>query len=490
MSEGVPGDYRRTFAVLAVGAAVFALTQSMVSPILPLLQVKLHTDQNTVTWVITSWFLSAAVCTPILGRVGDKVGKKRVLVGVLIASAVGSVFAAVATSLDTMIIGRVILGASGGLLPLSFGIIREEFPRERVPGSVGVISSLLAIGGGVGLLITGPIVHTIGYRWLFWIPAIVVLIAAVAAHFVIPESRIRAVGKINWAAAALLSTWLIALLLAVSKVHEWGLISVPVLALIAFAIVTAMVWVSVEIRSSFPLVDMRMMRIPAVWTTNLVAFLFGLGLYAMGAFLPAFLQSPHGTGYGFAASITESGLIALPQTATQFLFGVTAGYWTRRFGARPLLIVGSAVAVPAFMILAFAHHHLWEVVPALILMGAAFGLAFSAMSNIIVDSVPSHQTGIASGISANLRTVGGAIGGALMASVVTARLLPSGHPTDSGYTHGFAMLGAIMVLATGAGLLIPKLKTVRDEHQIEQAAMNHPQAAIIGAGIIVGDDPE
>jgi EmrB/QacA subfamily drug resistance transporter len=490
MSEGVPGDYRRTFAVLAVGAAVFALTQSMVSPILPLLQRNLHTDQNTVTWVITSWFLSAAVCTPILGRIGDKVGKKRVLVAVLIASAVGSVLAALATSMATMIFGRVILGASGGLLPLSFGIIREEFPRERVPGSVGVISSLLAIGGGVGLLIAGPIGHTIGYRWLFWIPAIVVLIAAVGAHFVIPESRVRAVGRINWAAAVLLSIWLVALLLAVSKVHEWGLISARVLALLGFAIVAAAVWVSVEIRSDFPLVDMRMMRIPAVWTTNLVAFLFGLGLYAMGAFLPAFLQTPSGTGYGFGASITESGLIALPQTVTQFLFGVTAGYWTRRFGARPLLIAGSAVAVPAFMILAFAHHELWQVVAALILMGAAFGLAFSAMSNIIVDSVPSHQTGIASGISANLRTVGGAIGGALMASVVTARLLPSGHPTDSGYTHGFAMLGGIMVLATGAGLLIPRLKTVRDEHQIEQAAMNHPQAAIIGAGIIVGDDPE
>jgi EmrB/QacA subfamily drug resistance transporter len=483
--------YQLTFVVLAVGASAYSLLQSLVSPVLPLLETNLHTSQSTVTWVLTAYLLSASVFTPILGRVGDMVGKVRVLVIVLAVLAVGSILAALATSISVMIIARAIQGVGGGVIPLAFGIIRDEFPREKVAGAVGVIAALLAVGGGLGLVLAGPIVNVLDYHWLFWIPGVVVAAAAVATHFVIPESLVRTPGRISWLAAILLSAWLVALLVAVSEAPSWGWGSPKVIILIVAAIVLAAAWVAVELRSVQPLIDMKMMRVPAVWTTNLVALLFGVGLYSIFAFLPEFLQTPSTAGYGFTASITESGLIVLPMAVTMFIFGTLSGPLSNRVGSRLVLIVGSVASVPSMVILAFAHDHIWEIVVAMVLLGAGFGLAFSAMSNLIVESVPSHQTGVASGMNANIRTIGGSIGAAVMASIVTANAGPTGLPKESGYTSGFTMLAVALVLAALAGLLIPRHRNaIRDAHQQEQAGMSHAELAIVAGGTIVGDDPE
>jgi EmrB/QacA subfamily drug resistance transporter len=482
--------YQLTFVVLAAGAGSFSLLQSLVSPVLPLLETSLHTNQSTVTWVLTAYLLSASVFTPILGRIGDMVGKEKVLVAVLATLTVGSILAAVATSIGLMIVARAIQGVGGGVIPLAFGIIRDEFPREKVAGAVGVIAPLLAVGGGRGRVLAGPIVNVLDYHWLFWIPGIVVAIAAVTTHLVIPESPIRTPGKINWTAAGLLSGWLVALLLAVSEAPDWGWGSPAVIGLFVAAVVLAVAWVITELRSHQPLIDMQMMRIPAVWTTKLVALLFGAGMYSVFAFLPEFVQTPSSAGYGFTASVTESGLIVLPMAVAMFLFGVTSGRLSKRFGAKAVLVSGSAISIVPFLMMAFAHGAIWEIVIAMMLLGTGFGLAFSAMSNIIVDAVPSSQTGVASGMNANIRTIGGSIGAAVMASVITSNALPDGLPKEAGYTHGFTMLAVILVLAALAGLLIPRLRVVRDAHQREQADLCHAELALVAAGTIVGDESE
>ena len=483
-------SYRVTFVMLAAGVGAFSLLQSMISPVLPLLQTSLGTTQNTVTWVLTAYLLSASVCTPILGRVGDMVGKKRVLVAVLCTLAMGSALAAVATSISVMIVARVIQGAGGGLIPLSFGIVRDEFPREKVASAIGVLAALLAVGGGLGLVLAGPIVNLLDYHWLFWIPGAVVAVSAVVTHFVVPESEVRTPGRISiWAAAAALG-----LAHRVAPGSERG----TVLGLgisrradtVRDAAVLAAAWIAVELHSANPLIDMRMMRLPAVWTTNLVALLFGFGMYSLFAFIPQFVQAPDTAGYGFAASITQSGLIVLPMALMMFVFGSISGPLSGRFGARAVLITGSAMSVVPFILLALAHQHIYEVALSMTLLGAGFGLAFSAMSNIVVDSVPTHQTGVASGMNANIRTIGGALGAALTASVITSSLQSNGLPTESGYTRGFLMLGVAAILATLAATLIPRSHPARDAHQVEQAEMTHAAAALIPGATIVGDEPE
>jgi MFS family permease len=257
--------YQVTFVVLAVGVGAFALLQSLTTPALPAIQVALDTSQTNVTWVLTAYLLSASIFTPIVGRLGDMNGKKKMFVIALIALALGSLLAALATSLPVMIAARAVQGIGGGVLPLAFGIIRDEFPEDKVAGAVGLTAALTAIGAGVGIVLAGPIVAALDYHWLFWIPMIMVVVATVAALLFVLESQQRTPGRINWAAALLMSSWLVALLLAVNRAPSWGWTSGAVLGLLVAAVVLALAWVRVEIRSTNPLIDMRMMAIRAVW---------------------------------------------------------------------------------------------------------------------------------------------------------------------------------------------------------------------------------
>jgi EmrB/QacA subfamily drug resistance transporter len=458
---GKRAHYQVTFGVLSVGVAAYAMLQSLVIPVLSTIQQDLHTSQDTVTWVLTAYLLSASVMTPILGRVGDMIGKERIFVATLVALAVGSVLAAVATSIGVMIVARVIQGCAGGMLPVAFGIIRDEFPKEKVTGAVGILASLTAAGAGLGIVLAGPIVKALNYHWLFWLPAIFTAIAAVGAVLFVPESPVRSPGRIAWLPAVALSAWLVALLVALSEGPDWGWGSARVIGLLAAAVVVAAAWVASEFRAATPLIDMKMMRLPAVWTSNLVALLLGIGMYATFAFLPEFVQTPRSAGYGFGASITLSGLMLLPSTITMFITGLFAGRLAQALGGKVLVIAGCVIGCVAMAILAFAHAHEWEIFVSNGIMGVGLGLAFSAMSALVVAAVPISQTGVASGMNANIRTIGGSVGAAVMASIVTARLEPSGFPKESGYTIGFAAMGVGLVLAAVAGLLIPSARRPR-----------------------------
>jgi EmrB/QacA subfamily drug resistance transporter len=471
-----------TLAVLASGVAAFGLLQSLVLPALPTIERSLHTSQDTVTWVLTGYLLSASIFTPILGRVGDMIGKKQVLVVALGALAVGSLLAALADSISVMLVARAIQGVGGGVVPLTFGIIRDEFPHEKVPGAVGAIAALSSAGAGLGIVLGGPIVDTLGYHWLFWLPLIMVTIATVAAHLLVPESPIRSPGRINWGAAVLLSGWLVAVLVGVSEAPSWGWGSTRVLGLLSLGVLVAIAWFLSESRSDHPLIDMKMMRRPALWTTNLVALLFGVGLYAIFAFLPEFVQTPRSAGYGFGASVTESGLLLLPMTVALFFLGLASGPLTKRFGSKLVLLTGTIIGVMPFVILSSAHDAVWEIVLSTALLGAGFGLAFSAMPAIIVAAVPAEQTGVANGMNANIRTIGGAIGASAMASVVTSGAR-HGVPQVAGYVHGFEMLGAIAVVAALASLLVPGTR-----RGSEPPELLHAELAILAGGTLAGDE--
>jgi MFS family permease len=407
------------------------------------------------------------------------------LVATLLALAAGSVLAGLAQSVGVLILARAIQGIGGAVLPLSFGIIRDEFPGAKVATGVGVVAAMAAVGGGAGIVLAGPIVSHLNYHWLFWIPLVITLIAAVCAYFFVPESPIRTPGKISWLAAVLLSGWLVALLIGVSEAPTWGWGSPKVIGLILLALVIGIAWVMVELRAREPLIDMHMMRVPAVWTNNLVAFMFGIGMYSVIGFLPEFLQSPKSTGYGFGASIIQSGLYLLPLTVTMFIFGMLSGRIAARFGSKSAVIIGSMFSLTAYLVLAFAHNDPWEIYLASTLLGVGLGLAFSAMSNLIVQAVPPAQTGVASGMNANIRTIGGAVGAAVMSSIITSTLMSDGYPAASGYTRGFAFLAAMTLVAIVAAIFIPTTPRVAaGEDQDHQHHLEHAELAMVPGGTI------
>jgi EmrB/QacA subfamily drug resistance transporter len=467
-AEGIDRPAARhglVLGVLALGGAAYALLQSLVVPALTVLQDDLNASASGVAWIFTSYLLAASVVTPIAGRLGDVFGKKRVLVIALAGLALGSLMAAVVSTLSLMIVARVIQGLGGAIFPLAFGIIRDEFPPTRIAGSIGLMSGLLGIGGGLGIVLSGVILDHLSYHWLFWIPLVVTLIATVLTMFFVPESPVRAPSGINWLGAVLLSGWLTSLLLALSEGHSWGWGSPKTLGLAALAGALAVLWVRAELRSRHPLVDMSVMRLRPVWTTNLSALLLGFGMYSAFVLIPQFVQVPESTGYGYGATVTQAGLFLVPSTFAMLLFAPVAGRLSNSVGSKVPLVLGTAVTTLAFVVLVLESSR-WEIYLASMLLGIGIGLAFASLANLIVDAVPRDQTGVATGMNTIVRTIGGAFGAQVAVSILAGHTLTDGYPSEHGYTMTFAICFLVMVAAVAASLLVPGR---RREHGVPAA---------------------
>jgi EmrB/QacA subfamily drug resistance transporter len=448
--------YGLTFAVLAVAAATFAVLQSLVAPALPEIQRDLHASATAVTWVLTAYLLSASILTPIIGRLGDMFGKERTLVYSLAMLAAGTLLAALATNINVLIAARVIQGGGGAIFPLAFGIIRDEFPRERVAHGIAMISAILGIGAGLGIVLAGPIVAALSYHWLFWFPFALVVVATIATVFFVPESPIKVPGRVNWTGAALLSGWLVCLLVAISEGSTWGWGDARIAGLLAAAAVLLVVWIGNEQRAAEPLVDMTMMRIRGVWTVNAAAFLVGAGMYSSFVLIPLFTEMPRAAGYGFHASVTQAGLFMLPSTVAMLVVSPLAGRLANRVGSRVPLVLGSLATCLAFVFLAAVHDQPWEFYVGTALLGIGIGLAFASLANLIVEAVPPEQTGVATGMNTVMRSLGGSVGSQIGASVIAATVVGTALPTEHGFTVAFVVAAAACALAALASLAVPR----------------------------------
>lgn len=314
--------------------------------------------------VVARWLADDRAAAPAIREWRSGRPLRALLQGVIITEAgpaVGTLLAAVASSLGLIIVGRFIQGAAGGIFPLAFGIVRDEFPREKVAGSIGLLSAILGVGGGAGIVLSGVIIQHLSYHWLFWIPLVAIVLAAVATWRYIPESPVRVPGRINWLAATLMTLGISAVLLAISETTTWGWGSARTLGLILVGVAFSVSWIAVEVRSREPLIDMTMMRVRGVWTTNTVAFLLGAGMYSSFIVFPQFAQLPRSTGFGFGASVVVSGLYLVPSAIGMTILGVYAGRISARFGSRAALLAGTAFTTASFALLVVAHGHPYDL---------------------------------------------------------------------------------------------------------------------------------
>jgi EmrB/QacA subfamily drug resistance transporter len=460
--------YGLTFAVLALAGATYAVLQSLVAPAIPEIQHEFHTSTTSAAWVLTAYLLSASIFTPILGRLGDMFGKERMLVAVLVVLAAGTLLAAIATNITVLIAGRVIQGAGGAIFPIAFGIIRDEFPREKIPHGVALISAILGVGGGLGIVLAGPIISALSIHWLFWFPLILVVIATILTILFIPESPIKTPGRINWGGAVLLSAWLVCLLVGISEGASWGWTDPRTLGLFVAAAVLLAAWVANELRAPEPLVDMAMMRIRGVWTVNAAAFLIGAGMYSSFVLLPQFTETPTSAGYGFGASVTQAGLFLLPSTVMMLIVSPLAGRMSARVGSRVPLVGGSIGCCLAFVLLAIAHDQRWEIYVASGILGIGIGLAFASLANLIVEAVRPEQTGVATGMNTVMRSLGGSVGSQIGASVIAGTVVGTALPTEHGFELAFIIAAAACFLGAVASLAVPRP---------QRAPVAHPAAA-------------
>ena len=435
--------------VLAGSGMVYALLQGLVIPVLPLFGAVFGVAGQDTAWILTAYLLSAAVMTAVGGRLGDIFGKRRMLALALVVAAAGTALsgAAPTTVVGVMIAGRVLQGAAAAAFPLAFAILREQLPAGRTSGANAVVSAIYGIGGGLGIILAGPITEHLGWRWLFWLPMMLAAVCLAGVVTLLPESPARTGQRVSWLAAALLSGGLVALLVAISQGHAWGWGSSRVAGLLAAAAVLFAAWVITEMRAAVPLVDMRMMRLRGVWTTNAAAVLLGFGVLGLFVLIPAMVELPRIGGFGFGASITGAGLYLLPAVVAMPAFAIAAGAAHRLAGSKPPMAAGSLISMAGFAFLAADHGSSWQVYLGSAIVGAGIGLSFAAMANLIVTAVRPEQTGVATGMNILARTVGGSLGGQVAASVLAANTGPHGLPAEHGFTVSF-VIGAIGLAAS------------------------------------------
>ena len=444
-----------TLLILGIGALAFVLAQTSVIPALGEMQREFEASTSDITWLVSAYLLAASIATPIFGRLGDMFGKERLLAVSLALFAIGSGVSAVADSLGVMIAGRALQGLGGGVFPLSFGIIRDEFPREKVPTGIALLGAIAAIGGGIGLPLGGVLVDEAGFQWIFWMSVVMGVLATVTTYLFVPESPVRTPGRVDFAGAAILAAGLTALLVAISRAGQWGWGSVETLGLIAAGLVLLVAFVRFERAQNEPLINMQTLGKPSVLTTNIATLLVGFGLFGTFILVPQLAGLPEGGEIGLGLTATEAGLLLAPGSLVALLIAPFVGRLGERIGSKLPLLAGCAIAAAALVGMAFAHDSTDVLILWSCILSIGVGAAFAAIPNLIVDAVDEHETGEATGVNTIMRNVGAALGSQVAGSIVAGHVLQNGLPQDVGFEIAFLMGAAGAVAAALCVLLIP-----------------------------------
>ena len=457
-STGASPAYGGRFVpwVLVVGALDAGLEQFMVLPILPAVQREIGVSLGASAWLVTGFLLAAVVAAPLFSRLGDMVGKRRVLLASIGAFAAGSLVCALTDSLAGLIAGRVLQGMGAALGPLALGLARDRAPRDRAPIWIGLLIATAGAGAAVGLLLGGLLVDHGSVAAVFWFLFAFAAALILMVWRLVPETATRDTARPDWWGGLLLALGLLSLLLAISQGNRWGWSSVRVVLLVTSAAVLLAVFVVVERRAAAPLVDMRLMAQRPTWSANLAAFAMGFSLFIAGVIVPQIATLPESSGYGFGLTFTQTGLVLFPGAVAILLGGWASGSLVRLLGARALTAIGAAAAAAAYAVLALDHDSLASVVAANIVLGAGIGLAFAAITNLVIGSVDRRQTSVFAATTAVSRSVGAARGAQVAAAIVVAAgLAESGFPADRGFMGAFALGLVASIVALAATIAIP-----------------------------------
>jgi MFS family permease len=424
---------RTTRLALPVACYVVLLVsalQTLVVPVVSNIQADLGVSPSAASWVVTANLLAAAVFTPMLGRLGDLHGRRPVMLGVLIVVLLGSMLAATTSSLPLLLAGRVAQAAIFGLFPLAIGVLREELPPQRLTGAMALVSGMLSVGAGFGLVVTGLLMrHGGDYHELFWLSAALTAIG-LAGVWLLPRRVGAATGSLDWVGAALLGLGLVLLILPLEEGNGWGWGSARVLGSLAGAVVGLVAFVLFERRVTHPLVSTRMLSHRPIVVANAAGLFLGFAMFAVFLTVSALVQTPHDVaGYGFGASVLAASLVyLLPGTAGGVISAPLGGRLVARFGAKTTLVTAAVVAGIGFAMLAALHSATWEVIIGALVVNTAVTFGYAALPTLLIAHVEPAETGIANSVNSIARSVGMSLGTAFVVTMMTRNPIPGPVP--------------------------------------------------------------
>lgn len=465
-SRHIRGGDAATAAVgfLVVMEFASGLLQGWFSPLLPAIGERFDASSAALNWVSAMYLLGTAACVPLIAKLGDLFGHKRLLVVATASVAFGSFVVAFAPSFEWLLGGRALQAPLAAFLPLEFAIVRDR-NAATAGRSIGRLVGSLTLGAAVGGLLSGFLLDSVigDVSVVLLVPAVLMTICLAVVYFLVPETTVRKEGTIDWAGAVLLTMGLLGVLGGVSNASTWGWTSTLTWASIGAGTAVLVLWVFVERRVQHPLVDLevvgRGMRVPL-----LMALLFGAQLFGAQTPSALFLRAtPETNGYGLGVSASVTGLILALFALAMFVGASVSDRLARSALTVPgSLALGAALAAVSYLLMILVPGNpvtfpLW-----LFIAGLGGGVVVGVLPTVIVQQAPPDSVGIASGLYNTSRTAAGAVAGAVfalvMSSMVSPALTAGGKPIPSlsAYHVVWAVCAALCVVTA---LLARTLRT-------------------------------
>ncbi|MFF2568922.1 MFS transporter [Streptomyces sp. NPDC058084] len=460
-----PARSRLVVPVLAFCGMVVAVMQTLVVPLLPHVPELTGASAGAAGWLVTVTLLTGAVFTPVLGRVGDMYGKRRVLLASLGVLTLGSVLCAVSSDIGVLIAGRALQGAALAVIPLGISILRDELPAERVLPSIALMSSTLGIGAAIGLPLAAIVTENFDWHTMFWASAALGLLDLLLVLWIVPESSVRSKGRFDALGTLGLAGLLVGVLLAITQGSGWGWTSGLTLGLLGASVAVGLLWGRYELRTPSPIMDLRVSARPAVLLTNIAALLIGFSFYANSLVTAQLVQEPTSTGYGLGASIVVSGLCLLPGGLAMVALSPLSARISAAYGPRTALAGAAVVMTLGYVVRFFTSHSLWLIVAGATVVSCGTAIAYSALPALVMRAVPVSETGSANGLNTLMRSVGQACCSAVVAAVLArVTFVADGHtaPTLHAYLLIFLIAAGAALAALVASLLLPSDRPSRD----------------------------
>ncbi|MFF5084275.1 MDR family MFS transporter [Actinoplanes sp. NPDC000266] len=450
---------RAAMSALVLAILLAALDQTIVSTALPRIAADLDGFRD-IAWVSAAYLLASTAATPIWGKLGDMLGRRRLYLIAIVAFLIASALCGVAQNLPELIAARVAQGlAGGGLTVLTFALVGDIATAGERGRYQAMFGSVYGVASVAGPLLGGVFTDTLSWRLAFLINVPVGLVAVVLAIRSLPAAVRRVTAPIDYAGATLLAGVATALVLVASFGDRWGWTSWPTIALAAAAVALAAAVVPVERRAAAPVLPLSMLTSRTVVVSSAIGFIANVLMFSALVYLPTYLQIVDGV------SATLSGVFMLPLVAglvaSQTVAGRLIGDPARQ---RPILLTGLLLNVAGLLLLSTLTPSTPTALAALffLVMGVGIGMVPMVVLASVQNSVSSEHLGAASAIVTFSRSIGAALGVAVFGSLLTAGL-PSAADTVPAHfaaaiDHAFLWLVPLAVIGTALTLALRRTR--------------------------------
>lgn len=450
-------------ASLLIADTVYGFQQTAITPALPVVQHDFGASREWTTWVFSGYLIVASVMPIFLGKVADRVGRRRVLLAALVVFLLGSIAAGLAPSIGVLVAGRLVQGVGGIVFPLSFSLVRDHLPEHRVRGGIGILTGGFGLGGLLGFGLGGVITEFAGWRWVFGVGVAVLLAAIVLVRLTVPDSGPRSRAGLDTPGASLLGGAIAALIVGLTEGPQQGWAAPFTLGSFIVAVLAFLGWVLRELRTREPLMDLRVLTSRTVLLTNMAALLGGYAVFGVNILLPFLLEGngagPAQTAFGLAAGPLLTGIVLLPRAFGQVFGGPATGLLTRLLGPPAVFALGLLIQAGSILGLALWRHEVWLLLVELGVLGFGFGITISAAASIVTLAASPEQSGIATALNSVLRRAGGAVGAQVAIALLAAMTVPgTAMPAPEAFTAAFAVAAGVSLLASVCALLAAPLR--------------------------------